>query len=400
MIAALLLFWLPTAVLAWVYAGYPLTAAAVARVRPVRLRPDGGEPELVTVGIAIHDAADDIEARVADVLAQEVPFRVEVVIASDGSTDGSVELIQRLVAGDSRIQALELPRVGQSAAQSAIFDIAGGDVVVLTDAETRFGPDCLATLVAPFTDHRVGCTTGRLVWLDTATTATARTEGAYWRYEQLVRRLESRAGWLTTVTGAVLAVRRDIYRRVAPHASMDQLLPLLARDQRRIVLAVPEAIASERVVASVGEQFTSRARVATQGITANVSMVGRLAPWRRPTAALAIWSHKLLRWATPLLAGAAGMGALWLVAVGAQLYLVPLAVGVAGLVLATIGWALRSSGRPQLRITSLPLAVVVVNLAFLRGWVNVLRGRRIEAWQRADVDGEDRGQSTRSAPAK
>ncbi len=376
-------FWIATALLAWVYVGYPLAAAVAGRVRPFAVRPSGSPPRVVTVGIAAHDEADQLAARIANVVAQEVAFALEVVVASDGSSDSSVQVVEELAAIDRRIRVLDLPRGGQTAAQRAIFTAARGDVVVLTDAETRFAPGCLAHLVAPFADQRVGAATGRLAWLDEERTETSRNEGAYWRYEQAVRRLESQAGWLTAVTGALLAIRVSAYREVPDHASMDHLLPLAVRDQGLIVLAVPEAVASDRTVSGLREQFRNRSRTATRGIQANLSMAGRLTPWRRPTAFLAIWSHKLLRWATPIIAAAAGLAALWLGLGGERLWLMPVAAGIAVLVLAGIGWAFRAAGRP-IRVGSLPLAIVVVNLAFLSGWWNLLRGRRIEAWHRED----------------
>jgi glycosyltransferase involved in cell wall biosynthesis len=141
-------FWIAVALLAWVYAGYPFAAAVAGRVRPFRVRPTGSPPPLVTVGIAAYNEAPQLAGRIADILAQDVPFGLEVVVGSDGSTDGSVELVAALAASDARIRVLDLPRGGQTAAQRAIFAAAGGEVVVLTDAETRFAPGCLAALVA------------------------------------------------------------------------------------------------------------------------------------------------------------------------------------------------------------------------------------------------------------
>src|SRR5262245_56099266 len=376
-------FWVATGLLAWVYAGYPAAAALAGRLRPFRPAASGEPPSLVTVGIAAHNEASQLEARVADVFAQSAPFRLEVVVASDGSTDDSVAVASRLAAADDRVRVLDLPRGGQTAAQRAIFEAARGEVVVLTDAETRFAPGSLAALVAPLADPRVGATTGRLAWLDEDRTETSRNEGAYWRYEQLVRRLESRAGWLTAVTGALLAVRASAYRPVPDHASMDHLLPLGVRDQGMVALSVPEAVASDRTVGGLREQFRNRSRTATRGIRANLSMAGRLTPWRRPSAFLAIWSHKILRWATPLLAIVALVASTALVVGGDRVFAVPLAVAAAVFLLAGLGWLLRAGGRPT-RVTSLPLAVVVVNLAFLSGWINLALGRRIEAWHREE----------------
>jgi cellulose synthase/poly-beta-1,6-N-acetylglucosamine synthase-like glycosyltransferase len=374
-------FWVAIALLAWVYVGYPVTLALVARLRPFRLRPTGSAPRLVSVGVAAHNEADHLRERIANVLEQEVPFGLEVIVASDGSTDGSVELVESLAVRDDRVRVLSLARGGQTASQRAIFDVAAGDVVVLTDAETRFAPGCLAALVAPLSDPRVGMTTGRLAWLDPDRTETSRSEGAYWRYEQFVRSVESRAGWLTSVTGALLAIRATAYREVPDHASMDHLLPLGVRDQGLLVLAVPGAVASDRTIGGLREQFRNRSRTATRGIRANLSMARRLTPWRRPTAFVAIWSHKILRWATPILVAVAGISALLLAFGGQSAFWLPIAAGVVFLALALAGWRLRASGRPT-GLSRLPLAIVVVNLAFLNGWINLMLGRRIETWHR------------------
>ena len=377
------LFWLATLALAWVYAGYPLLAWAVARARPLRLRPQPIPRSTVTVGIAAHDEADELEGRVADIVAQTGDFDLEVVVASDGSSDNSVAILARLAAADPRVRYLDLQRSGQTVAQAEIFAVATGDIVVLSDAETRFAPDFLARLIAPFADPRVGCTTGRLLWAGADQTSTSRSEGVYWRYEQLVRRLESRAGWLTAATGALLAVRRSCYRPVPAYASMDHLLPLYVRDQGMQVIAVEDAVGVDRPIAGLRDQFRNRTRTATRGIRANLSMTARLTPWRRPTAFLAVWSHKVLRWATPLFGLLAVGGAAWAAADGQPLYLIPVALIAAAAGLGLVGLRNRRTGR-SLRLIDIPAAVVVVNAAFLTGWANVVMGRRIGAWHRTD----------------
>jgi cellulose synthase/poly-beta-1,6-N-acetylglucosamine synthase-like glycosyltransferase len=390
--------WTSAALLAWVYAGYPLAAMIAGRRRPVQLRP-GSVPSLVSVGIAAHDAADEIEARIENIAGQDVPFEVEVVVASDGSGDALPSIVRRLARENPRVRLLELQRIGQAAAQTAIFEAARGDVVVLTDAETRFVAGCLRALVEPFADPRVGCTTGVLRWEYDRRSDTARHEGLYWRYEQAVRRWESRAGWLTAATGALLAVRRSAFRPAPAHASLDQMLPLHAHDQGLLVLAIPEAIGIDRGSSDVADQFRSRTRIATQGIEANLRMAHRLSPWRRPGPALAIWSHKLLRWATPwlwLLAAAAATG-LARGGGGRRFLAVPAGVPLAALY-AAIGQISRRAG-VHLPLSGFALTVVVVNTAFGLAWLRVLARRRIGQWRPASRQGEP-GDSTPGAASR
>ncbi len=377
------LFWLCTGLLAWVYLGYPLLALAYGRLRPVRLSTVEQWPDLVSVGIAVHDGGPEIDERMTNVLDQAPPFGLELIVASDGSTDDTAEMVRRRAETDSRIRLLDLPRVGQSAAQSAIFEAARGDIVVLTDIETRYVSGCLADLVAPFADPAVGCTTGVLRWHYDRRTQTAYHEGLYWRYEQRVRAWESRSGWLAAATGALLAARRSLFRPVAAHASLDQMLPLLARQAGLLVLARPEAIGWDQGTFGLDDQFRSRTRIATQGIEANLRVAFRVRAWRRPGTLLAIWSHKLLRWATPILGvSSAGAGAALYAAGESALYLLPAVAALVVMVAAGIGILARRLG-VRVPLTGFALTIVAVNAAFGLAWLNVILRRRVGAWKRA-----------------
>ena len=382
-IVALVALWVSVAVLAWVYLLYPVLARGYGRLFPVRLAASAPLPALVSVGIAVHDGAAEIEDRVANILAAPVPFKLEVIVASDGSTDDTAEIVRQLAATESRLRLVELDRAGQSATQSAIFGEARGDVVVLTDLQTRFEPGCVAALVAPFADPRVGCVTGVLRWHYDGYTNTARHEGLYWRYEQAVRAWESRAGWLAAGTGALLAVRRSMYRPAPANASLDQMLPLYCRAAGALVVVASDAIGSDRGTASLAELFASRTRIATQGIEANLRMSVRIAPLRRPMTFLAIWSHKILRWATPLFALLAVVGGIGLYLDGASpAYLLPVVAALAVGLLAVVGYVGQRLGRP-IPLTGLALTIAAVNLAFSLAWLNVLLRRPMGAWETA-----------------
>jgi cellulose synthase/poly-beta-1,6-N-acetylglucosamine synthase-like glycosyltransferase len=389
-VLAAIVFWVSVATLVWVYAGYPVVIALAARRRPIVTQRTNESPTL-TIAIAVHDEADHIADRIENALAQaSTGARIaEVLVGSDGSTDETEAIVTAMALQDPQVRLLALPRGGQTATQAALFEAARGDVVVLTDAETRFAPGCLAALAEALRDPRVGCATGRLEWRDEAATATSAQEGLYWRYERRVREMESRAGVLTAVTGALLAVRRVMYRPVPPTASMDHLLPLYVREAGGLVVYVPGAVATDRPISGLREQFRNRTRTATRGIRANLSMVIKLAPWRQPGPALAIWSHKLLRWATPWFVALAVISGLWLGTLGGWPgYLAAPITLVAGALLAGLAHLIIGAGRRPPRIVAFARSFAVVNAAFALGWLNVLRGREIEVWHRAEFRAE------------
>jgi cellulose synthase/poly-beta-1,6-N-acetylglucosamine synthase-like glycosyltransferase len=384
-------FIIATTLLAWVYVGYPVTVALAARRRPLRLRV-GHQETTLSVLIAVHNEASAIAERIENVLAQDGPDCpvIEILVGSDGSTDETERIVTAIAATEPRVRLLALARAGQTPTQDALIAAATGDVFILTDAETRYAPGALARLRAAFADPRVGAATGRLEWRNEGATATSRNEGLYWRYERWVRDLESHVGWLTAVTGAFLAVRRTAYRPVPATASMDHLLPLYVREQGGRVVYVPEAVATDRPISGVREQFRSRTRTATRGIRANLSMVGRLAPWRHPSAALAIWSHKLLRWGTPVLGIVAVLAATGLAVGGFTAAWVVPGVALAGAVAAAVAHLMVRAGRNPPRPLALARAIGVVNFAFLLAWINVLRRRRIETWRRLEWEATGR----------
>ncbi len=386
MIADVLLAVLPAGLLAWVYVGYPVAVAVKARVAPYRSQASGDLPT-ISIAIAVHNEAAAIAERLADALAQGGPGApvIEVLVGSDGSDDDTAAIARGMAEVNPRVRVLELPRAGQTPTQHALFEAATGDVVVLTDAETRFAPGCLAALAEAFRDPSVGCATGRLEWRDEGATATSANEGLYWRYERWVRASESRAGMLTAVTGALLAVRRSAYVLVPAEASMDHLLPLYVRERGGRVVYVASAVATDRPISGMREQFRNRARTATRGIRSNLSMAGRLAPWRQPGTALAIWSHKLLRWATPWLLVWAGLGGSVLALEGHWGWAVLPVLSVAALASAGLAHAMLHVGRRPPRVLAFARAFTIVNLAFARAWIDVVRGRRIAAWHRTEV---------------
>jgi hypothetical protein len=188
---------------------------------------------------------------------------------------------------------------------------------------------------------------------------------------------------LTAVTGALLAVRRSAYRPVPVDVSMDHLLPLYVREAGGLVLYVPEAVATDRPISGLREQLRNRTRTASRGIRANLSMVGRLTPWRHPRAAVAVWSHKLLRWSTPGLAAWATLGGAILAASGQPGYAVVPIAAAGGLTAAAAGQLIAGTGRRPPRPLAFARAFAIVNVAFARAWIDVARGRRIEAWRRS-----------------
>ena len=149
------LFWL-----AWVHAGYRMVLAAWPTTPETEVDPPPAALPSVTVLLTVHDAAEVLDARLADLLASDHPRdRFEVLVASDGSRDGTMAVVEAWRARGAPVRGLDLPRGGKSATQNRAMAEITSEVVVFTDADAAFAPDCVRRLAAPFADPTVGCTT-------------------------------------------------------------------------------------------------------------------------------------------------------------------------------------------------------------------------------------------------
>jgi cellulose synthase/poly-beta-1,6-N-acetylglucosamine synthase-like glycosyltransferase len=330
-------FWVSVALLVYTHVGYPLVLWALARSRRDRPEPASEGPlPRVSLIVAAHDEEDVIDRKVRDALAQDYPReRLEVVVASDGSTDRTVEVAR----GAGADQVLDLPRGGKVAALNAAVEKSSGEVLAFSDANSFWRPDALRRLVARLGESRVGYVCGQ-VRFDGA--GAANEEGLYWRYEMAVREWESRLAGVTAGNGAINAVRRDAYIFLEPTRGQDISLPYeLTKRGWRSVYA-PEALARERLAATIGGEFGRKRRMMA-GAWSTMLRHGLLSPrGYGPLYAFEIASHRLLRYASPFLHVVA-LGTNVALAGQGTIYVLTLAAQVALLAAAAVGalWPLR-----------------------------------------------------------
>ena len=377
-----LVFWGSAAVLGWAHGGY----GAVIRRWPWSAAPIVAAPgplPSVTVLLTVHNAAEVLAERLEDLLATDYPRdRLRIVVASDGSSDATVAIAEAF-AGRGPITVLALPRGGKSATQTAAMATIDGDIVVMTDADAAFAPDCIRALVAPFADPTVGCTTAELLMRD-GPGAIAGAQGAYWRAELRLRQAESRLGILAVTSGPAMAVRRGLFRPLPEDVGEDCIVPLDVVRQGYRVVHVATAIAHDQMNHDAGRELRARIRMTARNWIGTWRHPALLAPWRHPGYALALWSHKLLRWLGSLALAAmllVGAGAL----VGGAGLTVPalFLVAVAGLgVVGAIGDA---RGR-RVPVAASVYGFLLANLGFALGLLRAWSGRRIVTYRPARLD--------------
>nr|MBA3333429.1 glycosyltransferase [Actinomycetota bacterium] len=224
------LFWGCLGALAWTHAGYPAAMGVLARLRPRPVRREDATPSVALV-VSAHDEEDVIGRRLENLLELDYPPEsLEIVVASDGSTDRTDGIVEEAAAREAGVRLLRCPREGKVAAQHRAVRETESDVIAFTDANTEWKPDALRRLVRNLSDPEVGYVCGQLR-LETADGANL--EGLYWRYEVWVREQESRASSITAGNGAIYAVRREAYVEDDPKFGHDFGFPYLMEQAGR-----------------------------------------------------------------------------------------------------------------------------------------------------------------------
>jgi len=326
------IFWTSAGLLAYTHVGYGLTLAGLARVRRAAGSPpppvEDGQLPAVSVIVAAYAEEEVIAGRVDNLRALDYPAdRVEVIVACDGSPD---ETPQRARAAGADV-VLELERRGKVRTQDAAVERARHEIVAFSDANVRWEPDALRELVRPFADPEVGYVCGDVRFVNARGT---NQEGMYWRYEMLLRRLESQVRSVTGGNGAIYATRRTAYIVVDAIMGHDLSFPFnMVKRGWRAVYA-PAARASEKMVPSIEGEFRRKRRMMSHGWPI-VLKGGMLSPrGYDPLYAFMIVSHRVLRYLTPFLHVAAlaasiallGDGWIYQAAVAAQVALLAAAI--------------------------------------------------------------------------
>jgi cellulose synthase/poly-beta-1,6-N-acetylglucosamine synthase-like glycosyltransferase len=377
-------FWASAAVVGYTYVGFPLLVLVRSRLRPAPYRSTDITPT-VTVLVAAHNEARAIGAKLDNALALDYPAdRLEIVVASDGSDDETEAIV--VTFAERGVRLLALQRVGKAGALDAGAEVATGEILVFSDANSLYAPDAIRRLVRPFADPAVGGVAGNQRYRpQSASDATTAGEQAYWDFDRILKEAESRAGSTISATGAIYAIRRSLFRGVPVGVTDDFAVSTSVIEQGYRLVFAADAVAWEPVASSGGKEWGRKVRIMTRGFRGVFERRALLDPTRYGFYSVQLASHKVLRrlMGIPLLALALIAPALWqrgriyrLATVGQATFY---ALGLTGL-------ALGRRGPGRHRLLAAPSFFIMVNAAAMTALWNVVRGRRIDRWDPARSD--------------
>ncbi|MGH2362881.1 MAG: glycosyltransferase family 2 protein [bacterium] len=380
MASAKVLFWVCVLSLIYGYVGYPILIRLRAMLRPCPPHRPAGEPT-VSVLVLAHNEATRIARRIENLLALDYPRGdVEIIIVSDGSTDGTPERARVYEAAGVTVIPFETRR-GKPAVLNDVVPKARGEIVVLADARQHFESRALQAIVAAFADPQVGAVSGDLILgTDGRATGVSRGIGFYWRYEKFIRKNESRVDSTVGATGAIYAIRRELFEAMPEDTFLDDvLIPLRITRKGYRVLFESGARAHDQAALTTREEFTRKVRT----ITGNFQLFAR-EPWLLNPLANRLWvqtvSHKGLRLLSPLfLAAALGSNLfLW----DEFFYQCTLALQVTLYAAALAGYA-GSNSRAKIPLLSIPYIFCLLNGITVVAFLRFISGSQQVTWEKA-----------------
>ena len=365
----------------YVFAGYLLVlrlAATLLRVRgtPVMsAEPRAHEWPQLTVLVTAYNEERRIGKRIANLLDCDYPReRLDVIVASDGSSDGTDAIVQGL--GDPRVRLFRpAARGGKSVTQNQAIATAAGEVIVFSDADTEFDRQFLRHIAAPFLDQAVGAVDGHQLLRHEGAGDLGEAQGYYWRYELALRTLESRLGILAVMSGPCMAVRRALLAPLPADVGEDCVVPLEVVARGKRVVHADRAVAWDNMPNTLAGELRARARMTLRNWKGTWKYPRLLNPLRHPGYAFALWSHKLLRWLSPffLVAGTLACVA----AVPHSPFFAAAALVLAAFYgLGLVGWWAARRGR-QVPVAGTVFSFLLANAGFLIGMVRAARGTSI-----------------------
>ena len=378
-LAAEIVFWVSAAALLYTYVGYPLLLVLMSRLRgrPVRRAPQFTPP--VSFVITAYNEERDLAAKLENTLALDYPAGLlEVIVASDCSTDRTDEIVREFAARGVRLHR-QPERLGKTAAQNAAVELARGEIVLFSDATTHYQPDVLRVLMPSFADPSVGCATGRVAYTDPGSTSVGHGTRSYWSYEFLLKKHESNVRSLIGVCGCLYAVRRSAYVPLYHEACSDFIIATKMVEQGLRAVYEPDAVCVEETNQHTEKEFKTRVRIMTQTFADLWRNRRMMNPLKSGFYAVELISHKVMRYMVPLFLILAFVASAAL-APRSLFYAVALAAQVCFYGAAALSWLLERFGWHN-RLLAIPQYFVLANLASLMAFYKFARGERYVRWE-------------------
>ncbi|MBC7848756.1 MAG: glycosyltransferase family 2 protein [Chitinophagaceae bacterium] len=382
-----ILFWFSVFLVFYSYIGYGILLWLLVAVKRIFIRPKTPDPNYlpaVALVVAAYNEEDYISDKIANSFALDYPKELlELVFITDGSSDSTPDIIAR----HERIKLLHQPdRRGKAAAMNRSIEHINSPILVFCDANTMLNPACIREIVKHYQDPKVGGVAGeKKIIQDGINTAAATGEGLYWKYESVLKKLDSDLYSTVGAAGELFSVRKELFEAAPEGTIIEDFVQSLTVCTRGYVLRYePNAFAAEAPSASIRDEMKRKVRICAGAFQAMILLKELFNIFRYPVLSFQFISHRVLRWTLcPIALIVILLTNLALVAFGTgNVYMYTLIAQLVFYGMAVTGWML-ATREIRVKILYVPFYFFFMNLAVFLGFRRFIRNKQSVLWEKA-----------------
>lgn len=375
-----LIFYFSVATILYPYIIYPIVLKIISVFKSdSRIKDSDLSQPSVSLIISAYNEEEVIEDKISNSLSLNYPKHLlEIAVVSDGSTDRTNEIVRQYANRGVILRHYD-GRIGKSTCLNRAVPLAGGEIIIFTDANSKFDKDAVKELVKNFADQRIGFVTGHTRYTEKEDKNEGDSIGFYSMLERKIKSLESRVGSCVGADGAIFAVRKPIYQPLKDSDINDLVIPLNVIKQGYKGKFEESAFCAEQSAGSAKGEFNRQVRITTRTIRAIFNYISLLNLFSYGLFSFEFFSHKVLRLFIPFFMTLTFISNLFLISQG-YFYALTFIIQLFFYLTAWLKYK-RYSFNGILDFFSAGYTFITVNLAILWGWVKFMQGETFTAWQ-------------------
>lgn len=372
-----IIFWLTLGIIFYTYFGYPLFILFLSLFINHKIKKGEIEPK-VTILITAYNEEKNIAGKLKNTLSLDYPKgKLEIIVASDASEDNTDGVVKEFASQGVMLHRVE-GRVGKTETQNQTVKMAKGDIIIFSDATTKYKKDAIRKIVRNYHDPSIGAVSGRYEYVNPTGAPVGLGTILFWKYENSVKSRQTRIETITGCCGCIYSVRKSLYEPLPRDIISDLVEPLKILEKGYRIAFEPEAVAYEETTETSGEEFGMRVRVISRGMHGLWSMRKLFNPFQYRFVTFQLFSHKVLRWMIPFMLPFLLISNLFLL--GYPFYTLTLIVQILFYFGAMGGYLLDKMGK-KAKFLALPLYYCVVNAASVAAFFRTIFGKKAIVWE-------------------
>jgi poly-beta-1,6-N-acetyl-D-glucosamine synthase len=379
-------FWTSCIIVFYNYAGYAIIIFLLNKIRNKKNSPSRNYYPSISFIVAAYNEEDCIEQKIINSLAQVYPTEnIEFIFITDGSTDATPDIIRRNHYSIKLLHSNE--RKGKTDALNRAVELARNEILIFSDANTILNKEACLNISKHYFDKSVGGVAGekKVISLESDGKHATGSEGFYWKYESLLKKLDSDFHTVVGAAGELFSIRKDLYQPVSSTVILDDfIISMKIAQQGYRIIYEPNAYAMERPSFSMPDERKRKVRIAAGGFQAIAMLPEALFFWKHPKLSFLYVSHRLLRWTlSPLCLILAWLSSFILTIFSPDsVYIFIFLTQALFYLAAFLYWLSPSLGKkfPSLR---LPYYFSFMNISVFEGFLKFIQGKQSSAWDKA-----------------